>query len=243
MPNFGAYTPCAMDTLVISISHLVHLGLSLYWIWLIKRDAKSQRLCLRSNCYNYMLALVAGYCVAEPLSRLVFGISIVNLDGETGPAPFEATSLIVEALAWCSMVIMIGLETKIYIKDFHWDLYNGSAVFLYISMVLCEALFGILLLVYVPNLNPCSGYIIMQTESLDNDEYEALPEGEQICPERQANISSRIYFGWVTPLLQRGYRRPITGKDVWKLDTWDWTEALIKNFQSCWAEETQRKKP
>ncbi|GKU93114.1 hypothetical protein SLEP1_g6742 [Rubroshorea leprosula] len=57
-------------------------------------------------------------------------------------------------------------------------------------MVLCEALFGILLLVYVPNLNPYPSYIIMQTESLDNDEYEALPEGEHICPERQANISS-----------------------------------------------------
>ncbi|GLU06398.1 hypothetical protein SLE2022_234380 [Rubroshorea leprosula] len=134
MPTFGAYTPCGMDTLVISISHLVHLGLRLYWIWLIKRDAKAQRLCLRSNCYNCMLGLLAGYCVAEPLSR--------------------------------------------------------SAIFLYISMVLCEALFGILLLVYVPNLNPYPSYSIMQTESLDNDEYEALPEGEHICPERQANISS-----------------------------------------------------
>lgn len=29
-------------------------------------------------------------------------------------------SLIIEALAWCSMLIMIGLETKIYICEFRW---------------------------------------------------------------------------------------------------------------------------
>lgn len=30
------------------------------------------------------------------------------------------TSAVIEAIAWCSMVIMIGLETKIYIKEFRW---------------------------------------------------------------------------------------------------------------------------
>ncbi|GKU99908.1 hypothetical protein SLEP1_g12687 [Rubroshorea leprosula] len=278
--SFGAYTPCAIDSLVISISHLVLLGLCLYRIWLIKKHAKAQRFCLRSNWYNYLLGLLSGYCVAEPLSRLVMGISVFNLDGETGLAPFEATSSIIEALAWCSMVILIGLETKIYIKEFRWyvrfgvvyvlvgdaallnvilpmrDFYNGSALYLYISMVLCEVLFGVLLLVYVPNLNPYPGYVIIRSESLDNVEYEALPDGEQICPERQANIFSKvegmesqfylglitkylvncplvgIFFGWIAPLIQQGSRRPITEKDVWKLDTWDQTETLMKKFVS-----------
>lgn len=30
------------------------------------------------------------------------------------------TSAVIEAIAWCSMLIMIGLETKIYIKEFRW---------------------------------------------------------------------------------------------------------------------------
>lgn len=51
-------------------------------------------------------------------------------------------------------------------------------------------LFGILLLVYVPNLEPYPGYIALQSESLDNIEYEALPGEEQICPERHVNIFS-----------------------------------------------------
>ncbi|KAK6917105.1 ABC transporter-like, ATP-binding domain [Dillenia turbinata] len=35
-----------------------------------------------------------------------------------------------------------------------------------------------------------------------------------------------IFFSWMSPLLLQGYRRPITEKDVWKLDIWDWTETL-----------------
>ena len=90
---FGVYTPCATDTLVISISHLVLLSLCFYRIWQIKKDFKVQRFCLRSNYYNYMLGLLAGYCTAEPLFRLIMGISIFNLDGQAGLAPFEVGSL------------------------------------------------------------------------------------------------------------------------------------------------------
>lgn len=55
-----------------------------------------------------------------------------------------------------------------------------------------QILFGILLLVYVPDLDPFSGYTPMRTESIDNMEYEELPGGEQICPERHANIFSSM---------------------------------------------------
>lgn len=85
---FGAYTPCA-DSLVVFISYLVLLGLSSYRIWKTKKDMKVQRFRLRSNYYNYILALLVAYCTAEPLFRLGMGISAVNLDGQTGLAPFE----------------------------------------------------------------------------------------------------------------------------------------------------------
>ena len=39
-----------------------------------------------------------------------------------------------------------------------------------------------------------------------------------------------IFFGWLTPLMKQGHKRPITEKDVWKLDTWDQTETLIKKY-------------
>ncbi|KAF5736367.1 putative mgatp-energized glutathione s-conjugate pump [Tripterygium wilfordii] len=263
----GTYTPCAIDSLVISISYLVLLLLCLNRMWLIKRNHKAKRFRLRTNYYNYMLGLITAYCIAEPLLRLIMGISIFNLDGQTGLPPFEIVSLIIEALAWFFMLIMIGLETKVYIREFRWYVRFGviyvlignavifnlilpmrehcsrSALYLFLSNIFCQVSFGILLLVFVPNLDPHPGYTMIQVESSDNGEYEALPGGEQICPERHADIFSRFSFGWITPLMQQGYRKPITEKDVWKLDSWDQTETLIKKFKRCWDEELERPKP
>ena len=89
---FGGFTPCAVDSLVICVTHLVVLGLCCYRIWLIKKDFKAKRFCLRSKLYNYVLALLAAYCTAEPLFRLIMGISVFNLDGQAGLAPFEVSS-------------------------------------------------------------------------------------------------------------------------------------------------------
>jgi ATP-binding cassette subfamily C (CFTR/MRP) protein 1 len=89
---FGAYTPCAVDTLVVCISHLVVMGLCCYRVWRIKKDFNVKRFCLRSKFYTYVLGLLAAYCTAEPLFRLIMGISVLNLDGQTGVAPFEVSS-------------------------------------------------------------------------------------------------------------------------------------------------------
>ncbi|XP_022762662.1 ABC transporter C family member 12-like isoform X1 [Durio zibethinus] len=43
--------------------------------------------------------------------------------------------------------------------------------------------------------------------------------------------------------MRQGYRRPLTERDVWKLDTWDQSETLIQKFHRCWVKETQRSKP
>ncbi|XP_071921352.1 ABC transporter C family member 12 [Coffea arabica] len=263
---FGAYTPCALDSVVGCVSHLVLLGLCLYRIWLTKMDYRIQRYRLRSNLYNSFLALLAGFCAAEPLFRLTMGISLFNLDAQSCLAPFEMLSLGIEALAWFSLVSMLGLETKIYISKFRWyvrfglvyvlvadavmfnlifalrDFCPRSVLYLYCSTLACQVLLGVLLLVYVPQLESYPGYIPLSGESADENKHDTFL-GEDICPERHANLLDRIYFGWMTPLMQQGYKRPITDKDVWKLDSWDQTETLIKKFHQCWAEESQRPKP
>ncbi|CAK7350710.1 unnamed protein product [Dovyalis caffra] len=270
---FGAYTPCAIDSLVICISHLVLLGMCSYRIWLtIDNNSKAERYCLRRNYYNYMLGLLAAYCTVQPLLRLFMSVSIFNLDGQISIAPFEMVSFIVEALAWCSTLIMIGLETRIYIRQFRWyvrfgviyvlvgeaamlnlilsasDYYSRYTLYMYMSTVFCQVLFGILLLVYIPNLDPYPGYVMLQPESLDDGEYEALCG--KICPERHASLCSIVSDSksnetacWLETKSVQGYKRPITEKDVWKLDTWDQTQTLIKKFQTCWVEESQRPKP
>ncbi|KAK7303090.1 hypothetical protein RJT34_13989 [Clitoria ternatea] len=264
---FGAYTPCVVDSLVISISHLVLMGLCIYRIWLIKKNFTVKRFRLRSNLYNYLLGLLALYCVAEPLYRLIMGVSVLNLDGQTRLAPFEIISLVIEALAWCSMLILTGIETKVYISEFRWfvrfgliyamvgdavmfnliisakELYSSSVLYLYFSEVVGQVLFGILLLVYVPTLDPYPGYTPIGSEEVTDAAYDELPGGDMICPERGANILSKILFSWMGPIMKLGYERPLTERDVWKLDTWDRTETLLNRFQKCWDQESRKSKP
>ncbi|KAF9620671.1 hypothetical protein IFM89_013971 [Coptis chinensis] len=212
---FGAYTPCGVDTLVICISHLVLLGLCFYRKWRIKKDFK--------------------------VKRLVMKYSILNLDGQTTLAPFEIVSLLIEAISWCSMLVMLVIETKVYIHEFRWYVRFGV-----IYVLVGEAvIFNLIISVqdYFNSVEPYSGYTPIRDEFIDDAEYEVLPAGEQICPERHANILSRIYFGWMTPLMQQGYKHPITEKDVWKLDTWDQTETLNNKFQRCWVDESRKQKP
>lgn len=90
---FGVYTPCA-DSLVTDFSYTIVLGLCLYRLWQIKKDMKVRRFQLRSNYYNYVLGTLAVYCTAEPLFRLVMGVSAVNLDGQNGLAPFEVINAV-----------------------------------------------------------------------------------------------------------------------------------------------------
>ncbi|XP_021729901.1 ABC transporter C family member 2-like [Chenopodium quinoa] len=263
----GAYTPCGTNSLVICVSHLVMMGLCLYRIWVIQNNVKAQKFCLRSKFYNYFLALLAGYSAAEPLFRLIMGISVVNLDGQAGLAPYEVISLIIEALAWLSVFVMTGIEIKVYVREFRWfvrfgvmyalvgdavmlnlmltlkEHYDRSVLYLYISEVVVQGLFGVLLFVYVPSLDPYPGYTPIRHEQIDDSEYEELPGGELICPERHVNIFSKILFSWMNPLMELGYKRPLTEKDVWKLDTWDQTETLISKFQSCWVVESRKPKP
>nr|XP_017232999.1 PREDICTED: ABC transporter C family member 1-like [Daucus carota subsp. sativus] len=158
---FGIYTPC-VDSLVIFFSYVIVVGLCLYRIWRIKKDFKVKRFQLRSNYYNYVLGILAAYCTAEPLFRLVMGVSAVNLDGQNGLSPFEIATLIIKALAWCSMLIMLVVETKVYILEGRWfvrfgviyallgdtillnliwsvkDFYERSVLYLYISEVFIQ---------------------------------------------------------------------------------------------------------
>ncbi|CAM0902867.1 unnamed protein product [Alopecurus aequalis] len=266
---FGAYTPCGIDTLVVCISYLALFGVCFYRIWRTTKDYTVQRYKLRSPYYNYLLGLLVVYCIAEPLYRIATGISIMNLDGQSGLAPFEITSLVIETAAWCCMLTMILLETKIYITEFRWYIrfvviyvlvgkaamlnvvlpvrqyYSSSSIFyLYCSEIICQCLFGILMVLYLPSLDPYPGYTPIRSELLvDDTDYEPLPGEEQICPERQANIFSKIFFSWITPLMKQGSKRPITNNDIWKLDNWDETETLYNRFQKCWNNELQKPKP
>lgn len=62
-----------------------------------------------------------------------------------------------------------------------------------------QVLFGVLLLVYVPNVDSYEGYIPL-VDPIDDNKNEK-PLGEHVCPERYANIlsskPSHFSFSWL----------------------------------------------
>lgn len=89
-PNaLGAYTPCGVETIVLGLSYLVLVALFSYRMWRTLKDTTVQKFHLQSNKFNYILGLLALYCMIGPLIRLFMGLSLVNFDGETGFPPFE----------------------------------------------------------------------------------------------------------------------------------------------------------
>jgi len=84
-----------------------------------------------------------------------------------------------------------------------------------------HVLFGILFLVYLPTLDPYSDYTPIGNDMIAKVTYDELPRGDMICPERSANIFSRIIFSWLNPPTKLGYERRLNEKDIWKLDTWE----------------------
>lgn len=47
-------------------------------------------------------------------------------------------SLAIEALAWCAMLVMLGVETKVYIRDFRWYVRFGVLYLLIGDAVMLE---------------------------------------------------------------------------------------------------------
>ncbi|CAK7350707.1 unnamed protein product [Dovyalis caffra] len=273
--KWSAYNAFDKSVYVSFPSAVLHglLWMLVKWQWIPNNGFESQVV------GKMGLEALVWYC--RPMANGVWAKKVDNAFGAYTPCAIDSlmVSVIVEALAWCSTLVMIGLETKIYIRQFRWyvrfgviyvlvgeaamlnlilsvsDYYSGewtmpwilasldhrmepvgtsSLMLMPIDTILSQTarqvLFGILLLVYIPNLDPYPDYVMVEPESFDNGEYEALLGREQICPERHAGLFS-------------SHKRPITEKDVWKLDTWDRTETLIKRFQACWVEESQRPKP
>jgi hypothetical protein len=83
---------------------------------------------------------------------------------------------------------MPGLYLCFY--SFHMTIFLLSRPYTELLFFL-QLLFGILMVFYLPSLDPYPGYTPIRNEVMvDNTDYEPLPGGEHICPERHANIFS-----------------------------------------------------
>jgi len=123
--------------------------------------------------------------------------------------------------------------------------YSKTAFDVVVGEYVAAALLSIFYLLNFPHLLPQAAYspIGAVEDQMDGVGYEPLAGEREVCPERKASIFSFLLFGWMTPLMDLGSRRPLNDKDIWLLDNWDTTEQLYSNFEKAWNEERAKPSP
>ncbi|XP_024373624.1 ABC transporter C family member 2 [Physcomitrium patens] len=267
--GFGAYTPCLVNSIIINLSSVVLLIFTIHRIRALVYGVSLERFKV-SNPWRYCPGfLLSFFCAVAPITQIMFGISTVNLDGESSMPPFEITTLTLTSLTWITILVMLGFELKSYTKTLVWyvrfailylvvaqttmlqftlalkNFYMKTALQVAICQYVASALLSIYYLLHFPNLVPQTGYSPIDAEDsqVDGGVYEPLAGEREVCPERKASIFTFLLFGWMSPLMKLGYQRPLTDKDVWLLDSWDMTEQLYRDFQKAWEEERAKPNP
>ncbi|KAJ2609708.1 hypothetical protein H4S08_003934 [Coemansia sp. RSA 1365] len=64
-----------------------------------------------------------------------------------------------------------------------------------------------------------------------------------LSPEERANIFSTLTFSWMTPLLEKGFRKPLEMEDTWELSQQYRPEIVTAEFQRNWQRELRSGNP
>ncbi|KAL1650643.1 ATP-binding cassette glutathione S-conjugate transporter ycf1 [Didymella pomorum] len=72
-------------------------------------------------------------------------------------------------------------------------------------------------------------------------DYDALGDDDE-CPYEYADIFSVLTFGWMTPMMKRGYNTFLTQDDLWNLRQRDSTKHTAAKFEENWGYEVENKK-
>ncbi|KAI8344113.1 multi drug resistance-associated protein MRP [Chlamydoabsidia padenii] len=75
-----------------------------------------------------------------------------------------------------------------------------------------------------------------QSISLDYDD-------SKLNPEESSSIFNRLLFLWMSPMIQKGYKKPLTMEDLWNLQHEDQSRSLSEQFEKDWNRELKRKSP
>lgn len=60
------------------------------------------------------------------------------------------------------------------------------------------------------------------------------------CPERKANLFSRLTFWWLNKLIITGFKRPLQDSDLWSLDENNTADHIVPKLQREWEKELKK---
>ncbi|XP_062035577.1 multidrug resistance-associated protein 1 [Lepus europaeus] len=117
----------------------------------------------------------------------------------------------------CALAILRSKIMTALKEDAHVDLFRDVTFYIYCCLVLAQ-----LILSCFSDRSP----LFSETINDPNP-----------CPESGASFLSRITFWWITGLMVRGYRQPLTGSDLWSLNKEDTSEQVVPVLVKNWKKE------
>lgn len=234
------FTPCFLDALILLVAAFGILLGSAALSYLLRKDKES----VKRDWHFYaklsvLAALIVDLALQAALQIETFGV-----------ADFRCWSALA---ALASLGVVCAVQ---YVE--HWRSRNPNGVVLFYWLFLLLA-FGVKLRSLIARdvqrrqtayfVVFCVGVALAAAELVLEwlvpkrlSAYDALGD-EFECPYEYANVFSVLTFGWMTPLMKRGYKHFLTQDDLWNLRKRDTTKECGTAFQKAWDIELQKKRP
>lgn len=74
-------------------------------------------------------------------------------------------------------------------------------------------------------------------------QYNAIDDALDECPTESATVFSLLTFGWMTPMMKRGYSKYLSEEDLWDLRAKDTTHHTEAKFARAWDRQSRRQNP
>ncbi|KAF2868308.1 multidrug resistance-associated protein 1 [Massariosphaeria phaeospora] len=238
------FTPCFLDVWILVVAAWGILG-GAGAAWYLLRKCSPQP--VKKNWHFYAkLSTIGALIVASALQA---ALQIEHFKGIWAR----------DIRFWTTIATIISLVVIFYVQyTEHWRSRNANgAVLLYWSLLLIVyavklhslvsqelyrdhvVFFAIFCIsVGLAGVELCLEWLIQKRLS----DYDALGDDDE-CPYEYADIFSVLTFGWMTPLMKRGYKTFLTQDDLWNLRKRDATKATATAFGEAWQHELEKKHP
>ena len=91
---------------------------------------------------------------------------------------------------------------------------------------------------YIKSTSKHVDLTLVNSNLIDQQQQLSLSSNQSVP---QCSFLSFITFSWLTPLIVKGYRRPLCLKDLWLLNSEDSTQVVASKFDRYWAGQWKKK--
>ncbi|KAF3157914.1 hypothetical protein TWF225_000693 [Orbilia oligospora] len=241
---FGSYlTTCFIESVIDG----VNFGMIILGLYELYSMSKTSSLPVRRN-WNYWFKLIlVGLLFLSTIAQAA--LTIEYLEGWAVDISFYTSLLSLAAIAiafaihhfehfrkpvssgvllffWLFYILLYGVRMQNYIETREYETHLPLFIIFGVS-------FGLIAIVFLLEwLGP-----------KPKSPYEAIMDDELNCPIAESNIFTILTFGWMTPLMQKGYKNYLEAKDLWDMRKEDSAKTNGYILVDSWEKELLKKKP